>query len=405
VTLDRAGNVGIGGRIASESGFAWSHFSVLKLSGATGVELWRSEIRSVAGHGGDAWSIAVDGSDHFVAAGSAVLKDWCDITVAKFDGSTGAEMWRAVIDEPSVSSCDIAHSVTVDAGGDVLVGAAPVTIAFSVLKLSGTTGSVLWRRDLPNSGAPSGGGCCEAKQVVADAQGNVLASGRLVGAGNDSEIAVAKLDGSDGSVIWSRILDLYGCDDGALGAAIDARGDVSVPGWTFEKVDGACSWPQGGNYLVLKLDASTGADFTCGDKDGDGACDVDDNCPSLVNRNQDDSDGDGVGDGCDVCPDWPDPGQQLSRTEGLGGLLIGNACLCGDADADGLITERDGTRIHKCIRRRSRCEVEIADGNADGRLTKSDIALVRGVTRGKNHACDLHCGAASLPEARPPCLP
>jgi hypothetical protein len=40
----------------------------------------------------------------------------------------------------------------------------------------------------------------------------------------------------------------------------------------------------------------------CTDDDGDGVCNVDDNCVSSANDSQLDSDGDGAGDACDACP-------------------------------------------------------------------------------------------------------
>jgi hypothetical protein len=40
----------------------------------------------------------------------------------------------------------------------------------------------------------------------------------------------------------------------------------------------------------------------CEDTDGDGICDVWDNCSSIANQSQADSDGDGIGDACDSCP-------------------------------------------------------------------------------------------------------
>jgi hypothetical protein len=39
----------------------------------------------------------------------------------------------------------------------------------------------------------------------------------------------------------------------------------------------------------------------CRDRDGDGVCDADDNCPDVANPDQADGDGDGIGDACDPC--------------------------------------------------------------------------------------------------------
>ena len=38
---------------------------------------------------------------------------------------------------------------------------------------------------------------------------------------------------------------------------------------------------------------------TCNDRDGDGICNRDDNCPDDANPNQFDADGDGIGNRCD----------------------------------------------------------------------------------------------------------
>jgi len=43
--------------------------------------------------------------------------------------------------------------------------------------------------------------------------------------------------------------------------------------------------------------------FSCSDRDGDGVCNADDNCPDVPNPNQADSDGNGIGDACESCAD------------------------------------------------------------------------------------------------------
>ncbi len=47
-------------------------------------------------------------------------------------------------------------------------------------------------------------------------------------------------------------------------------------------------------------------DFCDGDSDGDGVCDIDDNCDNTPNPAQTDTDSDGLGDACDSCPNDPD---------------------------------------------------------------------------------------------------
>jgi hypothetical protein len=54
------------------------------------------------------------------------------------------------------------------------------------------------------------------------------------------------------------------------------------------------------------------------DLDADGIQDLDDNCPSVPNREQSDIDGDGVGDACDNCPQFPNPDQLDIDGDGVG---------------------------------------------------------------------------------------
>lgn len=81
------------------------------------------------------------------------------------------------------------------------------------------------------------------------------------------------------------------------------------------------AWPTGAD-----LDAVSG--FSAPDKDGDGLPDSGDNCPSFANANQSDIGGVGAASG----PDG-----------------IGDACQCGDVNANGRVTTADATLITRSL--------------------------------------------------------
>jgi len=54
------------------------------------------------------------------------------------------------------------------------------------------------------------------------------------------------------------------------------------------------------------------------DTDGDGILDINDNCRTVVNPDQEDGDGDGAGDACDNCPTIQNADQADSDGDGVG---------------------------------------------------------------------------------------
>ena len=83
------------------------------------------------------------------------------------------------------------------------------------------------------------------------------------------------------------------------------------------------------------------------DGDGDGICDVVDNCPVVSNAAQLDSDGDGLGDACDGCPTDPDNDVDLDLYcvgTGFNSPMLGDQDSCPflynqsqlDGDGDGV---------------------------------------------------------------------
>jgi len=102
-----------------------------------------------------AQAVAVDGSGDVVAAGVTANETFGgDFTVVKLASATGQERWRQVIDG-DVHAFDSAQAVTVDSSGDVVAAGGMQMMErgfdFAVVKLRGSDGAILWRRVIDNS--------------------------------------------------------------------------------------------------------------------------------------------------------------------------------------------------------------------------------------------------------------
>jgi hypothetical protein len=116
-------------------------------------------------------------------------------------------------------------------------------------------------------------------------------------------------------------------------------------------------------YALLVLQRSVGGG--CIDSDGDGVCDDVDNCPAVVNPNQEDRDGDGVGDVCDNCPDTPNANQDP-------GACASQVLLC-DVDGDGDIDKADLSLISRARGQSATGPDDPRDANGDGTITPADV--------------------------------
>jgi hypothetical protein len=168
--------------------------TVVKLSGDDGGELWRHEVTD---HNGALYAVAVDAADNVVAAGSEL--------VIKLDGTTGAELWRT--SSPNATLTEIALTP----GGDVIV-AGTVSAGFNipnmaVRKLAGGTGLLMWATQFDGSGVEMFGGVDGhdfARALGLDGSGNAIVAGWLNNAQSRDDLAVAKVDGTNGMTLWKQ---------------------------------------------------------------------------------------------------------------------------------------------------------------------------------------------------------
>lgn len=257
VALDGAGGVfAVGSLFMDPTGL---DFTVVKISAATGAEVWRRQTDGLAGglvtQSRDvARSVAVDSTGAVVAAG--VLDNDTtsnDLFVVKYS-STGTLEWSRTIDGPT-SESDAAHDVVVDANDDVFVaGQTNIGVqltTFTVMKLDGATGAELWRHDLNDGGERE-----RALAMAVDSTGDVLVAGATLSNGF-MRAAVLKFDGATGAEEWSYEAGFLGSFDHI---AVDAAGDALAVGNITSS-----------EMRVVKIDGATGAEVWRNDDEAPGA--------------------------------------------------------------------------------------------------------------------------------------
>ncbi len=142
IRLDRGGDVIAAGQVYNPD--TWRDFAVVKLSGATGDELWRY---TIIGTGESKYEKAsevdLDPSENVIAAGVTTddAGEYHSVVV-KLSGASGAELWNV-----SLSHAKQVFSLVLDGAGDVVVlDRLEWWVAGSAVKLSGSTGAELWRQ-------------------------------------------------------------------------------------------------------------------------------------------------------------------------------------------------------------------------------------------------------------------
>ena len=244
--LDTAGDVVAAGVIGS--------FAVIKLAGATGAEAWRHVIPDAGW--AQAFALAFDPHTNTIAvAGSGYFN------VVKVAGQTGDELWRQSISIPFNPQSAAAQTVIIDAAGDVVAaGFLPddrQAVDFAVIKFAGVSGNEVWRAVLHGSGQSAGGSCCiypadAASGVAVDASGDVLAGGILTNTSSYRDFFLVKLAKATGTEVWRRVLN--GGRSGSYSG--DQAGSVAVDGAGNVVVTGGNSAPSAGetaSFVVEKL--------------------------------------------------------------------------------------------------------------------------------------------------------
>ena len=265
LAADRDGNAIVAGQ-SGDPRTGWD-FAVLKRGARTGRLMWRRAFdgtaqtvhdRTFVGSLDTAFAVAVDPSGDVVAAGQLENdRTSYDLVVVKLAASDGDVRWQRIVTgaESSVSF-DGARAVAVDAAGDVIV-AGTLSSAFLVsdlvvMKLAGTDGHELWRRNLRGFGPEYNA----ANAITLNRAGDIVVAGDLGNPLGFADFAVVLVAGSDGAERWRHVTSssaLFRPVGQATAIALDDADDVIAGGTTGHTGE------VNANFTVVKLRGATGA--------------------------------------------------------------------------------------------------------------------------------------------------
>src|SRR5262245_25426403 len=208
IAVDSAGDVLVVGTVADEVPnpgpipFAPPVVTAFKLAGPTGLPLWRSAIEELV----DVRAATRAGDGDLVVAGTARLGDLGnDFGIVRISGSDGTQRWVAAI-SGTEDTWETAFGVAVLPSGDVVgagfVGEFDGHASLLVAAFDGNTGAERWRRVIEGTDGYGVG-----RAVAVTPSGNVVAGGRLRNTGSCYDIALVELAGTTGEVLSMQSFD------------------------------------------------------------------------------------------------------------------------------------------------------------------------------------------------------
>lgn len=175
LTVDHAGNV-----LTADYDFyslLYTGFTVTKLNGATGAQLWRTTTFTFAFS--PTSSIKVDSANNVFVLGSNAQTGDSRMGVSKLNGATGAALWSKPVVRVGVGQTDYATAMEVDSSNNVaVVGTvsssdscnttfkSPIVVG----RLRGTDGATLWAKTYTNLATDNN----YSPQLDVDSTGNVF---------------------------------------------------------------------------------------------------------------------------------------------------------------------------------------------------------------------------------------
>jgi len=209
IGIDPAGNI----VVAGVSQGVTDDFVVLKYNAADGSDGWGGPQLYDSGVHDKAMVMVVDSSGDVFVAGWTLnggQNGDRDIIVVKFSGADGSEVWpEASGPFDSGNGLDSARAITLDQTGNVYLAAKGGGDIFT-LKLDGSTGVLVWRAELYDSGGDDD----VPTDIIVDASERVFITGRTGTIGGDHDLLSLQY-ASNGTLADAATQDFGGDENGA----------------------------------------------------------------------------------------------------------------------------------------------------------------------------------------------
>ncbi|MEQ1862598.1 MAG: REJ domain-containing protein [Chthoniobacteraceae bacterium] len=252
LAVDSAGNVVV-------TGFSHGNISgnddyyTAKYAAADGTLVWEKRYNGPVGGVDYGYSVAVDAAGDVVVTGRSFGTD-LDYYTAKYLAADGTLVWEKRYNGPG-NGGDEPFDVAVDAAGNVVVTGVSNNVGanpdYYSAKYAAANGALVWevRYNGPANGYDA------AHSLAVDASGNVAVTGLSVGIGSSNDFYTAKYAAANGALIWEK-RGPTNASDQATDLRMDAEGNVAVTGQSsngsnhdyytakYAAADGALLWEQ-----------------------------------------------------------------------------------------------------------------------------------------------------------------
>jgi hypothetical protein len=221
-TFDPAGNIIVAGYCNNNGGPTGEDIGIVKYS-TSGTQIWSYVYNNTAINGDErAMSVASDPAGNVFVTGSSMGTQARDMITLKVNNA-GINQWIKTVAHVNPGTDEHGRGVTTDAAGNsYATGAAGdwITIKYD------PNGTVVWTNHIVTAALSD-----QTKKIMLDKHGNVIVAGdAFFGAGNQSDLAVYKLNSATGASLSS--VDFYNNGSDIFSdAVLDTSGNVYLSGY------------------------------------------------------------------------------------------------------------------------------------------------------------------------------